>query len=335
MFCRSCGSSVTDNAVNCPNCGAPLQIAPQQPVQPAPPVYNQQVSPQYNQQQYYQTQLPNAAKPKKSHGCLTALIIVLVLIIGAGAAVYFLLPGLFRPVDLGVKTSQEAYQSALTKLGYVKDEAPTTGKQDDYEYTYGPLAPVDISMSSEEVTSFMNLNRPAYFPLKNVQVKIGGSASIGNGSPIAGPVQLSVIPVSSGGGDAPVEVSATIDRDYAINYLLKGDYSRAEIEDALKSIGIDKLLPAQINLYIKMSGRIENNQIVDLRLYNASLMGVAVPDEYVTSSDTYSIARSVINMLLQDYNERSGAYFVSIKTADGEIIIDGQVPSSLTRTPKG
>lgn len=323
MFCRNCGTSVNDNVTNCPNCGAPMPAAPQQPQQPQKqPVYSQQ-------QPYTQAPPPPAAKPRKRHGCLTAFLIVLVLILGAGAAVYFLMPGLMRPVDLGVKSTREAYESALDKLGYTKDEAPATGKEEDYTYTYGPLAPVSIHMTSEEVTSFMNFNRPPYFPLKNVQVKVGTSADLA----LAGPVSLSTIPLAAG-DDIPLEVSATIDRDYAINYLLKGDYSQSEIEDAMKSIGIDKLLPAKINLYIKMSGHIENNQIVGLQLYAASIMGVAVPEEYVTSSDAYSIIGSAINMLLSDYNERSGAYFVSIMTADGEIIIDGQVPSSLTRTPK-
>jgi len=332
MFCRNCGSSVADQAVNCPNCGAPMQAVPPPPAQPVPQQYAQ--PPVYAQPPYTQMP-PPTVKPKKRHGCLTAFIIVLVLILGAAAAVYFLLPGLFRPVDLGVKTTKEAYESAMTKLGYTKDEAPGTGQQDDYNYVYGPVAPVSISMNSEEVTSFMNYNRPSYFPLKNVQVKIGGSSSLQNGSTVAGPVQLSVIPVSSAGGDAPIEVSGTIDRDYAINYLLKGNYSQGEIEDALKEIGIDKLLPAKVNLYLKMSGRIENNKIVGLQLYEASVLGVAIPDEYVNSSDAYNIVGGAIDMLLADFSERSGAYFVSIKTADGEMIIDGQVPSSLTRTPKG
>ncbi|HAL74547.1 MAG TPA: hypothetical protein DCM45_05565, partial [Clostridiales bacterium] len=115
MFCRNCGSSVSDQAVNCPNCGAPMQAAPPPPVQQAPGQYAQ--PPVYAQPPYSQMP-PPVAKPKKRHGCLTAFIIVLVLLIGAGAAVYFLLPGLFRPVNLGVKTTKEAYESAMVKLGY-------------------------------------------------------------------------------------------------------------------------------------------------------------------------------------------------------------------------
>ena len=260
-------------------------------------------------------------------------MVVLVLLIGAAVAVYFLMPGLFRPVDLGVKTTQKAYESTLDKLNYTKDEAPTTGKQDDYNYVYGPLTPVSTGLDSEEVTSFFNLNRPSYFPLKNVQVKIGTGATLYAGSrPYVGPVQLSAIPLTTS-GNAPIEVSATVNRDYVIDYLLRGEYSQAEIEDAMKSINIDKLIPAEVNLYVKMSGAIEDNKIVGLTLYSASVLGVEVPSEYVTSQDTNNLVSDVIDMLLADYNERSGAYFVSIKTADGEIIIDGQIPSSLTRTP--
>ena len=321
MFCRSCGQTIPDNSVNCPNCGYPT--ATQQQPQQYQPQYQQQPAPSE----------PTAPPAKKRHGCLIAILVVLALLIGTAIAVYFLMPGLFRPVDLGVKTTQKAYESALDKLNYTKDEAPTTGKQEDYNYVYGPLIPVSTGLDSEEVTSFFNLNRPAYFPLKNVQVRIGtGAALCNSGRTYVGPVLLSALPLTTS-GNAPIEVSATVNRDYVIDYLLRGEYSQAEIEDAMKSINIDKLIPAEVNLYVKMSGSIENNKIVGLTLYSASVLGVEIPAEQVTSQDANSLVSGVIDMLLADYNERSGAYFISIKTADGEIIIDGQIPSSLTRTP--
>lgn len=49
-------------------------------------------------------------------------------------------------------------------------------------------------------------------------------------------------------------------------------------------------------------------------------MGVTIPDEYVDSTDAYNIVSGAINILLQDYYERSGAYFISIKTSGGEIV---------------
>mgnify|MGYP003815760839 CR=1 FL=1 len=345
MFCRNCGTSVDTQAAYCPNCGAPLAAvptpdqSPQPPPQAPPPVYSQPGYPpqQYGQPQYTQYPPQDAPKPKKRHGCLIAFIIVLVLLLGAATAVYFLIPGLLRPYDLDIRTSQEAYDSALTKLGYTKDDAPTEGQQDNYKYVYGPVNTINIRMNSEEVTSFMSLNRPAYYPLKNVQVKIASSASMSGGvstgkSSFATPVFLSakMLPTSS---DAPIEVTGTIDRDYVVDSLLGGQYSQDEIQEAMKSIGIVKLIPDKVNFYIKMSGRIENNKITSLKLYKASVMGVAIPEKYVDSPDAYNIVSGAINMLLQDYNERSSAYFVSIKTSGGEIVVEGQVPSSLTRTP--
>lgn len=298
MFCRNCGSNINDQATTCPNCGAPA--VPSQPIQ--------MQQPQHAVPHQYTASTQYVSPPrKKRRGCLVAILVVLALIAAVVAAAYFLFPGLIRPVNLGVKSSRKAYESAMVKMSYTKDEAPGEGQQVDYVYEYGPLAPVSIQLSSEEVSSFMNYNRPAYFPLKNVQVKIGDDSS---------------------------EFSGTLDRDYAINYLLRGNYSHDEIEEMLRSIGADKLLPARINLYIQMDGSIADNQVDRLQLDSASVMGFSIPSEYVSSDEAYSAVRSAINLLLQDYYKNSGTYFESIRVIDGEIVIDGQVPSSLTRTPK-
>ena len=322
MFCRSCGSTIADQSTSCPSCGQPVQpIAPQQtaPVEQAAP-------------QYYDARPPQAPPRKKRYGCLTALVVVLVIIIGGIAAIYFLLPGLLRPVDLGVPSSREAYESAMKKLGYSKDEAPQTGTEADYNYAFGPIKTVSIRLTSEEATSFMNYNRPSFFPVRNVQVKVGSGAIV-NQFTLTGEASLSALPVSAA-GDAPVEITGTISRDFVINNLLSGQFSDQEIQNALREIGIDRLLPANFDLYVKMSGAIVDNVIVNLRIYEASIMGIAIPQQFVTSLDARNIVSGAINKLLEDHNARSGAYFVSVRAANGEILIDGQIPSSLTRTPR-
>lgn len=336
MFCPNCGQTVSANTSFCPNCGhsitsdqnderpsdgASSRSDMQQPTEPmVTPTSFQQVS-----------QIP--IRKKKRHGCLITFLVILMLLIAGGAAVYLLMPGLARPVNLGVKTSQQAYESTLKKIKYTKDQAPTTGQQHEYKYVYGPLVQIDTNLSSEEVTSFFNYNRPPYFPLTNVQVKIGSASSLWSDSGrYAGVVSLTTAKMAAA-TDVPIEVSATIDRDYTLKSLLGSQYSQAEVQEALKSINIEKIIPAKVNLYVKMSGSILNNKVVNLKLYTASVMGVAIPMENVTSADARTLVGNVIDKLLADYNASSGTVFVSIRAENGQILLSGKVPSSLARTP--
>jgi hypothetical protein len=327
MYCRNCGQSIPDSAAACPNCGQ-VQATPAQQQAPAAssPVYPDQQTPVAGappypsmQQPVMAYQTPNgwqAAQPvaprKKRHGCLISFLVVLgVLLLGA-AAVFFLMPGFFRPVNLGVPTSQKAYASALDKLGYTKDEAPKSGQQEDYIYTFGALKSVDVRMTNEEMSSFFNYNRPPYFPVSNVQVKVG----------------------SGTGADTPIEVSATIDRDYAIYNLLDGQLSLGQIQEGLESIGITKILPRKFNLYVKAGGEIKDNKVVSFDLYDASVMGVKIPDSDLKSADANRFLIEIINKLISDHNARTGSAFESVRVENGQIQMKGQIPSSLDRKPK-
>ncbi len=338
MFCRSCGNPIETDTRFCPHCGqavsgpeapgpdapapaarpteAPGAPAPFPPAAPMPPPA---------------AALPPApARRKKRHGCLIAFLVILALLVAGAVAVYFLLPGLFRPVDLGVHYTERDYESVLEKLGYEKDEAPQSGTRQDYKYEYGPVVPVETRLSAAEVTAFFNLNRPSYFPLKDVQIRIGTQPEMGIGGwSYWAALSLGSLPATS---DLPIEVSANVDRDYALDSLLS-EYSREEIQEALASIGILDLIPERVNGYAKVSGRIENNKVVDLRLYAASVMGVAVPADIVRSADAHTIVAGLIDKLLENYHEESGAVFVTIRAENGEILLEGELPSSLTRTP--
>ena len=64
MFCPNCGNNIEDNLVNCPVCGSPTALQPQQPVQNQnnQTVYQQQpVQNQYNQ--YGQPNQPIMQQP--------------------------------------------------------------------------------------------------------------------------------------------------------------------------------------------------------------------------------------------------------------------------------
>ena len=321
MFCPNCGQPVNDGVVFCTNCGkslsAHIQSVPpaQTPVSPGVPIQSiQPAQPGMPEYQAYAPANPAPVRKKKRHGCLIAFLVFLGFLAAVAAAAYFLLPGLFRPVNLGVKTTKQAYESALTKLHYEKDPAPQKGLEQDYTYVFGPLVPVDTDMSSEEVTSFLSYNRPNYFPVSNVQVRIGEASAALD-------------------GDTPIEVSATLHRDFLINKLSNSDYTKEEIEDGLDSIGISKLIPPKINIYFKMGGTIVDNKVGSINLYNLSILGYSVPRDQLQSTDMIDAITDLINDLLADYSERSGTTFKSISVEDGKILIDGQVPSSLTRKP--
>lgn len=118
MFCKNCGNEIKEGAKFCPYCGTvnqaateavqpapqpasqPVQPAPQpvqteaQPVQPAPqPVQPApQPVPQPVPQQIYQQPVATPVKAKKSHkGLVIGIIIAVLVLAGAGVALYFLM----------------------------------------------------------------------------------------------------------------------------------------------------------------------------------------------------------------------------------------------------
>lgn len=89
MFCTKCGSQFADGSAFCPNCGAPVNAAPEQPVQPEQPVYQQPVyqQPVYQQPAQPQYQQPYQPAPAGNLGATLkknlALILVIVACFGA------------------------------------------------------------------------------------------------------------------------------------------------------------------------------------------------------------------------------------------------------------
>jgi hypothetical protein len=304
MFCRNCSGSIPDGTVFCPECG---QKQPQVSDSTAPPAqpYQQPSGrviaqpPQAPAHQAYP-----AAKPKKKHGCLTAFLIVLAVIVIGGAAVYLLLPGLSRPVDLGIRSSREAYDSAMEKLEITKDKSPVSGTADDYTITYGAPHDVDTSLTSEELTSFFNENRPPYYAVQNVQVRVND--------------------------DGSVEASATLDTGYVFNQMLGGQYSKKDAQSALPMLG---LIPEKVNIYFKVQGGVRDNQIEELSVDTVSVMGIQIPQSLI--GDNMSFITNTLDSYIANECGSVGAYISSIEAGNGIIDIKGSVPSSVERSPAG
>ena len=220
MFCNNCGQKIEAGTDFCPNCGQKQTetagvTAPQSPEFEVPSAAV--INPQPQVQPYGAYPV---ATPRRRHGCLTAFIIFIIVLLLAAAAVYFFVPGLHKPNDLGIKSSGEAYTRAMNKLGVTKDKSPTSGTADSYTITYGAPHAVTTGLTSEEITSFLSENRPPYYAVKNVQVRINN--------------------------DGTIEAAGNLDTNYVFNEMLNGQYTKQDAQKELPMLG---LIPSSVNVY--------------------------------------------------------------------------------------
>ena len=241
--------------------------------------------------------IPPKKKKKGLVKFITFLIVIGVIVLGLG----FIFPGLLWQKSLGVTYTTEDYNSMLEKLNYIKDVAPTSGAEDDYTYVYGALKSVDVEFTSEELTAFFNENRPSYYALKNVQIRIND--------------------------DGTIEASANANVDYFLDEVLGGEYSREQINQQIPALGI---LPSNVNLYLKFSGSVTDNKtIVDVN--SASVQGIEIPSVYVNSSEAMNVLSSGCDNVMNTYSSKTGSTFDKISIDSGVVKFKGSVPSSLER----
>lgn len=236
---------------------------------------------------------------KKKKSFLKKLLIFILVLALMIIALGFLFPGLLWTKNLGIKYTQEDYDSMITKLEYIKDAVPT-GDIGDYTYVYGPLKDVNVSFTSEELTAFFNVNRPSYYALKNVQIKIN---------------------------EKTLEVSTSANVDYFLNTLLEGKYTKEEINDAYPALG---LLPDNVNLYLNIEGSVNNN-LSSLKLNTLQVQGVTLPDGLINSEDAISLLTTSVDNVLSKYEEKSGTHINKMGIENNKLLFDAKVPSSLNR----
>lgn len=241
--------------------------------------------------------IPPKKKRKVFVKFITFLVVVSIIVLGIG----FIFPGLLWQQSLGISYTTEDYNSMLKKLNYIKDAAPTSGIEDDYTYVYGALTNVDVEFTSEELTAFFNENRPSYYALKNVQIKINN--------------------------DDTIEASANANVDYFLDEFFGGEYSRAQISQQFPAIGI---LPSNVNIYLKFSGSVTDNK-TSFNLDSAIIQGMEIPSVYVNSTEIMSILASGCDNLMNTYNSKTGATFNKILIENGVLKFKGSIPSSLER----
>lgn len=147
------------------------------------------------------------SETKKSFLSFRVIIIILVAllivtVIAASGVVY--IPGFSevlgtnKPRDLGVKADPSKFNALLAR-----ENVKLTGQSSNFYLTapikYGSAAPMDTTVSSEELTSMMQATNNAKGPLKDMQVKLGTNNEMemsafadleSFGYPVKGPVYL-------------------------------------------------------------------------------------------------------------------------------------------------
>lgn len=243
--------------------------------------------------------MENSKEKKKMNGFVKFLIFIatLVLIIFIGLKVY--LPDLFHPKDLGVKANIEAYNRVLTKLNYQVNKISMTLKYGDYNHIYGPSNKINDIFTSEEITSFINVDQPKYANIKNVQIRINEDNSL--------------------------SLSASVN----INEVLK------EIEYIPKryrnkdNLPVGFAIPDIVNVYMKCSGTFSNNKVINFNITEFELMGYDVMI-YIKQNYGIDILEAEINDQLDNLFQVMGLYIERGIFKDSNFIFKGNFPSSYT-----
>jgi hypothetical protein len=152
---------------------------------------------------------------------LIAVILVILIIISVIAATgIFYVPGVSeilgtnKPRDLGVKADPAKFNALLAR-----ENVQLSGPASNYDLTanirYGQAQPMDVTVSSEELTSMMQATNNVKGPLKNMQVKLGNNNQMEMsadadlqkyGYPVKGPVYLKGTFEKSGSGSVNVNI---------------------------------------------------------------------------------------------------------------------------------
>lgn len=275
MKCERCGNEMLQDEKACKVCGYTAEASQPDGENPA--------------------EIPQPTKKaKKKHGCLITLLSVLGVVVVALLCIAIFLPGFFKPKGLGVKTSKEAYESALNKLNHTKATVPSTEAREDDTNTYAELVDVDASLTSEEVTSLFNYDRKKYYMVKKAQIRVNP--------------------------DDTVEFSGAVDTDYFLDEFLDGEYSREELTETFPMI---KAIPDSVNLYIKLSGEIEDNRTVDFALNSIEVQGISLPASLYDTDLAQEEISSILDDFLARKAEKSNSTYTTLKAEGGELQIVG------------
>lgn len=168
---------------------------------------------------------------------LGGVLLVLVLIIIGVAAYFGFIPGisdnLVQRVDLGIENDRQLSIDLREKSG-VEFNIPESEWPTEKEIAYSGTLNIDESLSSEQITSILNIvsEELASMPFSNVQIRINE--------------------------DGTAEASFNLNIDTTANEAKKLGYTDAEIEEGKKYVGV---LGDSVYMYAKLSVEVVNNDL--------------------------------------------------------------------------
>lgn len=198
------------------------------------------------------------------------LFLTFMIILFAAAGFYLL-----KPRSLGINHTQKDLDSIKQKVGVAF--APLPADQAGLKTIIVSGAhPVDQSFSSAELTAAVNNrhNDYAYFPFRNVQIRVNQ--------------------------DGTIEGSGTINYQDAVNYLLTLGVSQKDITEGAAKF---KIPNANLPIYLKASGAINNNDS-QINFSVASIANISVPENLIQEFQpaVNGLIESIIKSRQPSYN---------------------------------
>ena len=232
---------------------------------------------------------------------ITWLVIGAAVLIIIGLCIWIFRAGANDPTDFGVVATQEDYLAACAKLNFTPDEAPQTGVAEDYAAQFGPTGRVQTSLTGLDLTALFSVNRPAFEPVTDVQVRM----------------------VPPSGNKRPTfELLCTADYDWVMEVFLNDFYTQEEVEFVLGAA------TEQVKLYVEVSGGVEDNRS-DFKIERVNINGLHLPRFLTGAGEAKEIVNGVTDVYLQQLQQSTGAYFNSVTVQDGELKLDAMVPERM------
>lgn len=220
------------------------------------------------------------------------LLFVLIFLIALLAAAGFYL---LKPKALGISYTQKDLDSTKQKLNVTFAPLPAADQTATKTIIVSGSHPVDQTFSSAELTAAVDNrhNDYAYFPFRNVQIRVNP--------------------------DGSVEGSATINYQDAVNYLVSLGVSRKAIAEGTAKF---KIPNTNLPVYLKASGAIINNNS-QINFSAAKIANINVPQNLITQF------QPAVNDLIESIiKSRQPSYRIDkLEVVNGQVRFLGTAPN--------